>query len=139
MYRVLLALGMLTLASLTQARPEHLVLTEKVSLNVEQVAEGLQNPWGMAFLPDDIVLITERPGRLQLVNLRDGSKQAVQGLPSVAQRGQGGLLDVALHPDFVNSRWVYFSYAASGAGGYGTEVARARLVGATLFPGGSRH
>lgn len=90
------------------------------------VVDGLSHPWGLAFLPDGGILVTERDGRLRVA--RDGELQSrpVAGLPEIAVAGQGGLLDVALHPAFEDNRWVYISYAASGEGGYGTEVARGR-------------
>lgn len=93
-----------------------------------RVAEGLENPWGLAFLPDGGLLVTERPGRLVLFE-RDGGRKIVGGLPAVAARGQGGLMDIVLDPDFSRNRLVYFSYSASGQGGAGTAVARARLEG----------
>ncbi len=79
------------------------------------------------------MLVTERPGRLRLVDA-DGRlhPQPVSGVPAVAAVGQGGLLDVALHPDFARNGWIYLSYAAQGEGGYGTEVVRARLEGQSL-------
>ena len=91
------------------------------------IADGLEHPWGMAFLPDGAILITEREGRLRLV--RDGvlDPKPISGVPKVAATGQGGLLDVALDPDFASNRLVYLSYAGPGDGGYGTEVARGRL------------
>ena len=97
------------------------------------VTEGLEYPWGLAFLPDGKMLVTERPGRLRLVGA-DGrlDPQLIRGVPPVAAVGQGGLLDVALHPDFARNGWIYLSYAAQGPGGYGTEVARARLEGHAL-------
>ncbi len=97
--------------------------------DVELVAEGLEHPWGLAFLPDDetLALVTERPGRLLLVNLDDGTTEAIDGVPPVADAGQGGLLDVALHPDYPNYRWVYLTYAAAGDGGYATHVGRGEL------------
>lgn len=100
---------------------------------VTTVVQGLEHPWGMAFLPDGAKLVTERGGRLRLVH-EDGSldPEPVAGLPEVAARGQGGLLDVALHPDFAENRLVYLSYAAAGSGGYGTEVARGRYTGDRL-------
>ena len=100
---------------------------------VVTVSEGLEYPWGLAFLPDGRMLVSERPGRLRLVG-RDGKldPRPVAGVPAVATVGQGGLLDVALHPAFESNRWVYLSYAARGEGGYGTEVARGRLDGHVL-------
>ena len=99
---------------------------------VEEVVGGLKNPWGMAFLPDGGILITERPGSLRIV--RDGNllDQPVEGLPDIGTKGQGGLLGIALHPEFAVNRWVYLAYAARGQGGIGTEVARGRLEGRAL-------
>lgn len=90
--------------------------------------EGLDHPWGLAFLPRGRLLVTERSGRLRLI--QDGRLDArpIEGLPVVSSYGQGGLLDVALHPQFERNRLVYLSYAAAGPGGFGTEVARGRLV-----------
>ncbi|MFT0862272.1 PQQ-dependent sugar dehydrogenase [Ancylobacter sp. G4_0304] len=97
-------------------------------LTVETVASGLESPWSLAFLPDGRMLVTERPGRLRIVS-RSGTVSApVRGLPAVYARGQGGLLDVALAPDFSSSRAIYFSYAEPREGASGTSVARARLV-----------
>ena len=97
------------------------------------VTEGLEFPWGLAFLPDGRMLVTERPGRLRLVTA-DGrlDPKPVDGLPPIAAINQGGLLDVALHPDFAKNGLIYLSYAAEGAGGYGTEVLRGRLDGHAL-------
>ncbi|MBS9475558.1 PQQ-dependent sugar dehydrogenase [Ancylobacter sp. VKM B-3255] len=97
-------------------------------LMVETVAAGLENPWGLAFLPDGRMLVTERPGRLRIVSRNGTVSDPVAGVPPVFARGQGGLLDVALAPDFDSSRMVYFSYAEPREGAAGTSVARARLV-----------
>jgi glucose/arabinose dehydrogenase len=96
---------------------------------VETVARGLANPWGLAFLPDGRLLVTERPGRMRIVG-KDGRLSApLAGVPPVAARGQGGLLDVVLGPDFQSSSLVFFSYAEPReAGRNATAVARARLV-----------
>ena len=97
------------------------------------MAVGLENPWGMAFLPDGRVLVTERPGRLRIV-ATDGSLSApLAGVPPVAAGGQGGLLDVALHPGFADNRLVYLSYSEPGDGGNSTAVARGRLEGNALL------
>lgn len=105
------------------------------SLRIHTVAAGLEHPWSVAFLPDGRLLVTERPGRLRII--KDGTllPQAVAGLPPVEARGQGGLLDIALHPRYAENGWLYLSYAASGAGGRGTEVFRARLDGDRLVDG----
>jgi glucose/arabinose dehydrogenase len=96
-------------------------------LKVTAVAEGLQNPWGMAFLPDGRMLVTERAGRLRMVG-RDGRlSEPLTGIPAVYVQGQGGLLDVALSPGFEQDRLVYLSYSEAGEGGAGTAVARGLL------------
>nr|WP_246252034.1 PQQ-dependent sugar dehydrogenase [Ancylobacter pratisalsi] len=97
-------------------------------LTVETVAGGLDHPWSLAFLPDGRMLVTERSGKLRIVR-RSGTVSApVAGLPPVYARGQGGLLDVVLAPDFDMSRMVYFSYAEPREGSSGTSVARGKLV-----------
>jgi aldose sugar dehydrogenase len=95
---------------------------------LETVTSGLEHPWGLAFLPDGRLLVTERPGRLNLIDPRDGSRKQVRGVPEVAARRQGGLLDVALHPAFADNGWVYLSYSASHGRGLATHVGRGRLV-----------
>lgn len=113
--------------------PERGMAQSSLPFNAVTVTEGLEYPWGLAFLPDGRMLVTERPGRLRLVDA-DGRlhPQPLSGVPAVAVVGQGGLLDVALHPDFARNGWIYLSYAAQGEGGYGTEVVRARLEGQAL-------
>jgi glucose/arabinose dehydrogenase len=109
------------------------IKTQEYAVRVVKVVEGLEYPWGLAFLPDGRMLVTERPGRLWIVG-KDGklALQAVSGLPQIAAHGQGGLLDVAPHPRFPQNGLVYLSYAARGDGGVGTEVARGRLSGYRL-------
>jgi glucose/arabinose dehydrogenase len=97
-------------------------------VRTDPIAKGLEHPWGLAFLPDGRMLVTERPGRLRLVD-RDGRlSEPLGGVPQVVARGQGGLLDVALDPRFAENRVVYLSYSEPGASGIaGTAVARGRL------------
>jgi glucose/arabinose dehydrogenase len=96
-------------------------------VRVQTVTSGLEHPWGLAFLPDGRMLVTERPGRLRIAE-RDGRvSEPLAGAPQVRARGQGGLLDVALDPRFAENRLVYLSYAEPGEGGAGTAVARGRL------------
>ncbi|HEY7746650.1 MAG TPA: PQQ-dependent sugar dehydrogenase [Desulfuromonadales bacterium] len=102
------------------------------AFRVVKIVAGLEHPWGLAFLPDGRMLVTERPGRLRIVLDGRLEPRPVSGVPKVAARGQGGLLDVALHPRFADNSLVYLSYAGSGKGGIGTEVARGRLVGNRL-------
>lgn len=106
--------------------------TEQGRVRVVTVATGLEHPWGLAFLPDGRMLVTERPGRLRLVTADGVLSAPLGGVPAVFASGQGGLLDVALHPQFAENRLVYLSYAEPGAGGAGTAVARGRLGAAQL-------
>ena len=99
------------------------------SVRTETVAQGLEHPWGLAFLPDGRLLVTERPGRMRLVTKNGKLSAPIAGLPEIAVLGQGGLLDVALGPDFATSGAIYLSYAEPReAGKNGTSVARAKLV-----------
>lgn len=99
---------------------------------VIRIASGLEYPWGLTFLPNGSLLVTERVGRMWILG-EGRTKQSVVGLPSMVTGGQGGLLDVALDPAFSANRWIYFSYAAPGPRETaGTAVARARLEGNQL-------
>jgi len=124
---ILLSLSVFTAGAFGQAAGT--TRSEEHEFRVVRIAEGLQNPWGLSFLPDGRMLVTERAGRLRIVN-RDGrvEPQAVFGLPAITPHGQGGLMDVALHPRFADNRLVYISFAARDSSGVGTEVARGRLV-----------
>jgi glucose/arabinose dehydrogenase len=100
-----------------------------VAFDVVTVVEGLQNPWGMAFLPDKRILVTERAGRLRIVGADGKLSPAVTGLPAVDARGQGGMLDVILDPAFASNKVIYWSYAEPREGGANnTAVAKGRLV-----------
>ena len=103
-------------------------LSEKHTFEVNVIVEGLNHPWGLAFLPDGRLLVTERAGRLRVAEDGRLASAPVTGLPDVAQQGQGGLMDVLLHPDFAQNRIVFLSFTARGDGGYGTELARARFL-----------
>ncbi|TKX62248.1 PQQ-dependent sugar dehydrogenase [Halorubrum sp. ASP1] len=102
-----------------------------VDYDVEHVAEGFENPWGLAFLPGDgRLLVTERPGRLSLVDPADGTMESIAGAPEVFAAGQGGLLDVAVHPDYPADPRVYLTYSARAAdspAGDGAEGATTHL------------
>ncbi|MGK7913100.1 MAG: PQQ-dependent sugar dehydrogenase, partial [Synechococcus sp.] len=106
----------------------------EIAAEVEAIAEvdGLEHPWGMAWLPDDSLLVTERPGRVRLVNLARNQAIDVPGVPLVFAEGQGGLLDVAVHPQFEQTGWVYFTYSAGTLDANHTRIARARFDGETL-------
>lgn len=102
------------------------------SIEPVTLVEGLEHPWGIDWLPDGTMLVTERPGRLRVI--RDGQldPNPVPGVPSVLAVGQGGLLDVAGHPQFAENPWVYFTYASGTARANQTRVARARFDGSAL-------
>ncbi|MBX9702077.1 MAG: PQQ-dependent sugar dehydrogenase [Acetobacteraceae bacterium] len=111
-----------------QAQPGGPIESERARFRLTTFATGLEHPWGGAFLPDGRLLVTERPGRLRVVG-RDGSLSApLGGVPAVEARGQGGLLDVALAPDFAATREVYLCQAALVQGGALTRLVRARLA-----------
>ena len=124
-----LALLLFSLAPLTGAA----IQTELERIEVEILSDQLAHPWSLAFLPDGRMLVTERPGRLRLFGA-DGrlDPRPIEGLPPVRGYGQGGLLDVVVHPDFAQNRRVYFSYAEQDPRGYGTAVAHGTLDGHRL-------
>ncbi len=112
---------------------------EKIKLKVETFVDGLNMPWAMAFLPNGDVLVTERPGKLRIVKKGKLDPKEITGIPKVLYRGQGGLLDVALHPNYKENGWIYISYSspkadneAGDAGSANTALMRAKLKGYAL-------
>jgi glucose/arabinose dehydrogenase len=121
--------GMLVAGAVAAAAPAlaQRVETRQGAVRLEIVARGLDHPWAFAFLPDGRALVSERQGRLRIVQ-RDGSLSGpLGGVPQVAARNQGGLLDVALDPNFGDNRLVYLSFAEPRGQGNATSVARGRL------------
>lgn len=112
---------------------EERIATEHHELRLERIASGLEHPWAMALLPDGRYLVSERPGRLALVD-ETGEITRLAGVPEVNARGQGGLLDVVLHPQYGDGDhdWVYFTWSQAGRGGTATTLSRARLDGEAL-------
>jgi glucose/arabinose dehydrogenase len=106
--------------------------SEKQKFSVDTITDKLSNPWGIAFLPDGRILVTERAGEIRIV--KDGKllDEKVTGVPAVFAQGQGGLLDIQLHPDYENNGWIYISYSKPGQGGAGTTIIRAKLDGNAL-------
>lgn len=100
--------------------------------NTKLIVPDLSNPWGMVFLPDESILITEKSG--ELIHFKNNKKQIISGVPEVYTRGQGGLLDIQIHPDYKNNGWIYFSYASAEGQGDGgnTAIMRAKLENNTL-------
>lgn len=115
------------LAFLLLASGSPALAQNSADFETQVVTDDLENPWGLAFLPDGAALVTERPGRLRLF-ANGALSEPVDGVPNVAARGQGGLLDVAVSPSFASDGLVFLSLSEPGAGGQGTAVVRARLV-----------
>lgn len=107
--------------------------SDKASFKLETVAEGLEHPWALAFLPDGSQLVTEREGRLRRIQDGKLQEEPIEGLPELVVSGQGGLLDLILHPDFENNQTLFLSYAHKvSREGMTTRVARAELDGERL-------
>jgi len=105
---------------------------EKVDFEAQLVVEDLEIPWGMVFLPDGGILIAEKSG--EIIHFKDGVKTDIQGGPEVYNRGQGGLMDIELHPDYASNGWLYISYSSQEGEGSGgnTAIMRAKLSGNIL-------
>jgi glucose/arabinose dehydrogenase len=125
--RLLRASAALMLMAQPGLAEDTMIDTKQGAIKVETVAGGLDHPWGLTFLPDGRMLVTERPGRLRLVAQDGKISEPLKGVPEVFAEGQGGLLDVALDPNFGSNGVVYLSYSEPGEGGAGTAVARAKL------------
>jgi len=124
----LAAASMAAILAAGTAGAQDTITTEGPEITVATVADGLSHPWALAFLPDGSMLVTERPGRMRHVTQDGKISDPLSGLPEVDNRRQGGLLDVAIDPDFADSRLVYWSYAEPGDDGTtSTAVARGRL------------
>jgi aldose sugar dehydrogenase len=103
--------------------------SERHAFKLETVAEGLETPWGMAFLPDGRMIVTERPGRLRIITPGQSLGPEVSGLPRVWVQQDGGLMDVAVHPDFAKNGWIYLSFSEPGQvkGASMTVIVRGRV------------
>ncbi len=106
--------------------------SEKQRFIVDTITTGLQSPWGMAFLPDGRALVTEKSGEIRII--KDGKllDEKITGVPAVRDKGQGGLLDIQLHPDYANNGWIYITYSKPTGEEGGTVLARAKLEGNAL-------
>jgi len=127
--RWVLAISLFVITCNLQAQDES-------TFKVETLITGLESPWSLAILPDGRMLITERAGRLRIVEQGKLHPQPIKGLPDIVAGGQGGLLDLALHPDYQKNGWIYLSYAGSQPNSLfdksGTSVVRAKLQGHQL-------
>ncbi|RDV26643.1 PQQ-dependent sugar dehydrogenase [Alteromonas aestuariivivens] len=101
--------------------------TFAASLNVKELAVGLSNPWGMVFLPDGDILLTERAGKIRRFDMQTGLGEPLAGVPEVAAVNQGGMLDIILDPGFSTNQTIYFCYSRPTEGGSSSSVARAKL------------
>ena len=121
---------MATATASNSANFEIMQTQKGIEVKIEELANGLNHPWGMAFLPDGRLLITERnTGRLHIMSTSNTLSHPVQGVPNVWARGQGGLMDVALHPEYAENNYVYLSYAKPGQDRKAaTALGRGKLV-----------
>jgi aldose sugar dehydrogenase len=109
--------------------PGLVVESEKQKFQVDTITNQLENPWGITFLADGRILVTERAGQIRIV--KDGKllDEKIQGVPAIFVHGQGGLMDIVTHPDYKENGWIYFSFAKPGNDGGGTTIARAKIDG----------
>jgi glucose/arabinose dehydrogenase len=127
---LLVACGKATQDKIESTAP--VISSEKLKFSVDTIASGLENPWGIAFLPDGRMLVTELNGQIGII--KDGKllDETVSNVPAVAAAGQGGLLDIKLHPDYANNGWIYLTYSKPGEGGAATTLTRTKLEGNAL-------
>jgi len=133
MKSTLLLLFTVSVFTLTACAQKDTTITEPATkFNYEVVVGEMEIPWGMAFLPDGSMLITEKSG--ELIHFNDGQKQLITGMPEIYQRGQGGLLDIELHPNYGQNGWIYLTYSSPEGEGEGgnTALMRAKLNGNQL-------
>ena len=131
----LFSIILITCVACAQQTQSEINVEEPTNLKytTELVVPDLTIPWGMTFLPDGSMLITEKSG--ELIHFKDGTKTNIDGVPEIYQRGQGGFLDIKTHPDYENNGWIYITYSSAEGEGDGgnTALARAKLSGNTLI------
>lgn len=128
----LIIVGLSASCTAPKKKKDIAINTLERSYSIEKVVANLDNPWGMTWLPDGSMLITEKSGTL--IHFKDGIKTNIKNVPEVYNRGQGGLLDIAVHPDYSTNGWIYFTYASTEGedeGGH-TKLSRAKLEENTL-------
>ncbi len=126
------AILMLGLVTAMSAVAGEVINSAAHRFTVEKVIEGLDHPWGVEQLPDGRFLVTERGGRLLAISPGGVTKTPIAGVPKVFARGQGGLLDIRLHPDYADNGWIYLAFSKPIGDGALTSVVRAKLDGDSL-------
>lgn len=133
------ASGLLLLGALNSAQAEmthEAIESEHLTFSIERLADGLENPWAVAFLPDGRLLVSERNGQLNLVDPENGESIALEGMPEVNHHGQGGLLDVVLHPEFEGedseNDWIYFTWSKPDGNNSRAALSRVKWQGDEL-------
>ncbi|MDO3387845.1 PQQ-dependent sugar dehydrogenase [Gilvimarinus sp. SDUM040013] len=131
--RTLCATALITAVALAPALSAKTIESERAEFKLSTIADDLKNPWGLTFLPDGSMLVTERVGNIRRVSANGEVSEPLSGLPDIVVKGQGGLLDIATDPDYANNGYVYFSYSEPGENDTNsTALARARIDGQTL-------
>jgi aldose sugar dehydrogenase len=111
---------------------KNVIQSEKQKFQIDTITSELKNPWGITFLSDKRILVTERAGEIRIIENGKLIAEKLEGVPAVFANGQGGLLDITRHPDYDNNGWIYFSFAKPGDNGGGTTIARAKVQGNKL-------
>ncbi len=124
MYKPLLLLLSFTISCAQQKKNDVSLNVEPRGYSIQTVVEGISNPWGMAWLPDGSLLITEKSG--DLIHFINGTRILIKNVPEVYARGQGGLMDIVLHPDYAKNGWIYITYSSSEGEGDGGNTALIR-------------
>ena len=127
MLLLLCTLLMFVSSQLLEQTPR-IMQSRAATFTLEPVMDGLGIPWGMAFIADNLMVVTEREGRINLIDTARGKRIALQGVPTVKADGQGGMLDVAVPPDFKSGDWIYFTFVRDKADEGVTVLARAKLA-----------
>nr|WP_228289242.1 PQQ-dependent sugar dehydrogenase [Marinobacter salinisoli] len=130
-FKYMLILGTLILGT-SELTIAQTFSSQRADFKLEEVASGLSNPWSLAFLPDGSMLVTERAGRLRIIRNGELDPTPIAGTPELVASGEGGLLDVLLHPDFAQNQTLFLSYAHRNSEGMTTRVARSRFVDGRL-------
>jgi len=134
---ILSGLALASAVSIAQAEViEESLETDHLTLSIERVADGLEHPWAVALLPDGRYLVSERSGQLNIIDPESGEASTLEGMPEVSSRGQGGLLDVVLHPDFKgndgDNDWIYFTWSKPDGNNTRSALSRVQWLGDEL-------